>query len=462
MNSTLLSQADLTTSSKPLLIEIEPARGCNLRCQMCHVTYMKDTTPRFLDVDRINWEFVRDKDISLGSLFEPTMHPSFNKLIGRLNEQNARISFVTNAFNLSLDKLDNLYDSKLSVVHFSFDGASKEKYEYIRQRSRYENVVSNIKKFIERFKNSGTTFIVNFTVCQYNMDEIIPAIDLWESLGVDILGLIGMVSREKHEFFVENTLLPVRDEFEKALETAADYVVKNDLKISLSSPYYSKPEIREKYANHFVEPSLITSNKNIDSIETTSLYSRHGYGESPIPHKDCRSPFTIARIDYDANVYICQLIKVGNLYENTFNDLWNAEERNRTISKLIENPKQCDSCDYFKFCINANNVDYEEISNFTAERLVSDSRDVEVIAERYKGFNILETGDKFYAIPLGEGDFSLERVQNQDYSVSFTAQKQSDLDKLIEIYNFKRKVVGKLIQIYTIISSKITSLLTKK
>ncbi|MBP0021215.1 MAG: radical SAM protein [Cyanobacteria bacterium SBLK] len=462
MNGTILPPLNPPLSKEPLLIDLEPAYGCNLRCRMCHVTYMKDRKPKFLDIDRVDWQFLQDKDVSLGSMFEPTLHPSFNKLIGYLNDQNARISFVTNAFNFSLERLDNLYNSKLDVVYFSFDGASPEKYEYIRQRSQYKRVISNIQNFIKQFKNSGTTFIVNFTVCQYNMEEIIPAIDLWESLGVDILGFIAMVSREKHQFFAENTLFPVRNEYEQALETAANYTIKNNLNIALSSAYYSKPEIKEKYADSFVAPGAISANKNLMKSETYSSHSRYGYGESPIAHKSCCSPFTIVRIDYDANVYICQHIKVGNLYEQSFCDIWNGEERESTISQLMDSSEQCNTCDYFRFCVDANHVDYEEISNFTAEKFVSTNGTIDVIAESYKGFNLLEMDGKFYAIPLGEGHFSLERIENKDYSVCFKANRQTDLDLPIEVYNFQRKVIGKLIQIYTVSSRKISSLLTKK
>ncbi|MBP0021214.1 MAG: radical SAM protein [Cyanobacteria bacterium SBLK] len=378
------------SQSKPLFIDIEPAYGCNLRCRMCHVTYLKDQKPKFLDIQKIDWNFARDKEISLGSLFEPTINPTFNELIGCLNEQNARISLTTNALNLSRRTLGNLYKSKLNLVYFSFDGASKETYEYIRQRSRYESVISNIKNFIKQHQNSEATFIVNFTVCKYNMEEIIPAIDLWESLGVHVLGLIIMVSREKETFFVENSLVNDIAQYEKTLETAANHLIKKNYKIALSSPYFGKPEIKTKYRNYSIGSGLIVADKNEMRKHPPTSYSLHhyyGYGESLIPHQTCRSPLTTARIDYDGNVYICQTLKIGNLYENKFSEIWNSQKRQQIISQLIESPEQCQACDYFRFCLDSQSIDYEKQNNFTSQTLLRQRWDSRLKVLFKKGFN---------------------------------------------------------------------------
>ncbi|MBP0021213.1 MAG: radical SAM protein [Cyanobacteria bacterium SBLK] len=419
--------------NQPLFIDIEPSYSCNLRCRMCHVTYMKNQKPKHLDVDRIDWSFVRDREISLGSLFEPTINPAFNKLIGDLNKNDARISLTTNAFNLSRNNLSNLYNSKLNLVYFSFDGASKETYEYIRQRSRYERVVANIKNFIEQHQNSEATFIVNFTVCKSNIEEIIPAIDLWDSLGVHTLGLIVMVSRDKYLFFTENSLVDDMNRYEETLEAAANHLIENHYQIALSAPYFAKPEVIEKYSRHVAGPGLIVADKSQirkQLPQTYSLHQYYGYGESPIPHQTCRSPLTTARIDYDANVYICQTIKIGNLYENTFDEIWNSRKREQALSQLISNPEQCNSCDYFKFCVNAKEIDYEKEESFSSQSFSSGTvRTLEkpLIDEGFQGFNLLEVENRFYAIPQIEGEFSLERIENKDYSTFYTADNEATL-----------------------------------
>ncbi|MBP0018498.1 MAG: hypothetical protein J7647_13235 [Cyanobacteria bacterium SBLK] len=41
---------------------------------------------------------------------------------------------------------------------------------------------------------------------------------------------------------------------------------------------------------------------------------------------------------------------------------------------------------------------------------------IKLVKEGYKGFNIIEVDRRFYAVPQGEGAFSLKRVQKEDYS----------------------------------------------
>jgi hypothetical protein len=58
-------------SEIPLLLEIEPTFGCNLRCVMCHVPTHNDTRPVYLDIDALEraTEGVEHCHIILGSEF---------------------------------------------------------------------------------------------------------------------------------------------------------------------------------------------------------------------------------------------------------------------------------------------------------------------------------------------------------------------------------------------------------
>ncbi|MBP0021218.1 MAG: hypothetical protein J7647_27150 [Cyanobacteria bacterium SBLK] len=68
----------------------------------------------------------------------------------------------------------------------------------------------------------------------------------------------------------------------------------------------------------------------------------------------------------------------------------------------------------------------------------------------YQGFNILKLGDRHYGIPQGEGKFNLKRLEQQDYSASFTGDSLASVCSQIEEYNttqgyqgFKTVRVGK-------------------
>ncbi len=65
-------------------------------------------------------------------------------------------------------------------------------------------------------------------------------------------------------------------------------------------------------------------------------------------------------------------------------------------------------------------VDLDEI----LRPLIDDSTaPVRLAQEGYRGFNILQSGRSYYAIPQGEGAFSLKRVKAGGYSAQFVCRQ---------------------------------------
>ena len=55
-----------------------------------------------------------------------------------------------------------------------------------------------------------------------------------------------------------------------------------------------------------------------------------------------------------------------------------------------------------------------------------------LVDEGYKGFNIVQFGGRFYAIPQGEGEFAVDRVQGRQYSSSYSGATEASVKKLID------------------------------
>ena len=120
----------------PDAIEIEPTLGCNLRCVMCHVSYMTEKT-QLLNLDALkSLSFVKGRQAIIGSGFEPSIHPHFNRLIDILNANQNRIELLTNGTRLDRVDVPALYDSDFSAITFSFDGVRKKSYEKIRRNAK--------------------------------------------------------------------------------------------------------------------------------------------------------------------------------------------------------------------------------------------------------------------------------------------------------------------------------------
>ena len=64
-----------------------------------------------------------------------------------------------------------------------------------------------------------------------------------------------------------------------------------------------------------------------------------------------------------------------------------------------------------------------DLDDILSPMIVSSTAPVRLAQEGYRGFNILETGRRFYAIPQREGAFDLERLKAGEYSVHFEGRQ---------------------------------------
>lgn len=363
----------------PVFIDMEPSFGCNLRCRMCHVSYM-NKKPRYLDLDRVvSWEGFAGRDVSLGAVYEPTIHPGFNDLIGQLNDLTCRVSMVTNAKNLNKKEIGNIFDSQLGRVTFSFDGARRETYEYIRRRGAFDQTVQNIRGFIENAHKRGkvspeTAFVVNFTANTLNMGEIKDAVALWSEIGVDSLTVIAMVERFDEPFFRDYSLKGNLEPFVDALESAADLIIEEGLPITLRSPYFSdlNADIHrsQHWMAHRVNGNIISSGRGRGAPHEDQ-HRKYNYCEGGMPFADCAAPYRSTRIDFDGNVNVCQKLKIGNIYEQSLADIWGGAVHKGVIDAVRASDEHCAACDYYRFCVRSDGVRYSDELNFLTHRMIA-------------------------------------------------------------------------------------------
>jgi MoaA/NifB/PqqE/SkfB family radical SAM enzyme len=127
----------------PKLIEIEPTLTCNLRCRMCHVSYMPlEPLSAFPPELTERLAGLEGTEILIGSNFEPTMNKGFPQIIRTLTKLGLRIELITNGTLIKGDALNALADANIRLLVVSFDGARKETYEHIRRRVSYHQAVS--------------------------------------------------------------------------------------------------------------------------------------------------------------------------------------------------------------------------------------------------------------------------------------------------------------------------------
>jgi len=397
-----MSQTPLEEFGLPEIVEIEPVHSCNLRCIQCHVSYEK------LSKNKIRPEFVEKlkglegKWALLGSLYEPTVHPQFRDMALALSDAGMKLEMTTNGTLLNDSLVQDIANCNWKNIIFSFDGVKKDTFEKIRRKADFNKTIEAMKRFKDNVKNKDAYFAVNSTLLKSNLGEIEESVEFWENFGADLLGFIAMVLRDENPALKQECLNDDLEKLKSNLELAAKRVIENDYKITLSSAMYNVwMDLKDVYPAHFMD-SLVKSN-HPDAKIPFNARTYYQNGHFPGMSVGCRSPFKFARIDYNGSVELCYQFTVGSIYEKDFLDIWYGEEAQKVRNLVLSDPKVCHSCDYFKFCIKAGEVDYDQKENFRNEA-IDNQFNKPFLVEDKGSYQVVGYGEKFYGFPKSMGD----------------------------------------------------------
>jgi MoaA/NifB/PqqE/SkfB family radical SAM enzyme len=178
-------------SSKPYLINSEPASICNCRCPFCPSTKPSarpgGVAPAELYKKSISQVGKYAYLITIHGWGEPLMNKNLSEII-RLAHENRIFTVVTSNGNLLTPEMSRkIISSKLDYLVLSIDGISEESYRKYRIGGSYEVVLQNLKNLVALKKEmrSSTPFIEwQFLVFKHNEHEIPAAKKLAAELGI--------------------------------------------------------------------------------------------------------------------------------------------------------------------------------------------------------------------------------------------------------------------------------------
>lgn len=145
----------------PPIVFIEITNRCNLNCIMCDRSSMKRKS-EFMDMGlfrRIidNAARIGVPDVKLNRFGEPLLHPNLLEMVEYArNKPFSKVYFTSNALLLDEHKSRALIQAGLDAITFSIDGATKETYEKIRRGGSYEKAVNNVLRFHAIRKELGS------------------------------------------------------------------------------------------------------------------------------------------------------------------------------------------------------------------------------------------------------------------------------------------------------------------
>jgi len=289
----------------PQMIEIDPVETCNLRCRMCHVSFMATEKRPVFDIALLpRLKALKGAFVSVASGFEPTMYRDFDRLMRGLTDLGVQMQIITNGTLLDRAKINTLLASNMDIINFSFDGIRKETFEHIRRGADYEETLENMLSTREAFRGRDTAFLVNSTTMRCNLEESVEILDFWERHDFDVVRFLPMVVRYSDQDLVRESLYPIRDRVKQVFDMAALHVIENNLKAVMLMPYLYSSEVRRRFPRNC--SGLYVYADNPKSRRVLSLRERFQLGEHPLMRfYDCRAAFTTATILANGDVQLC-------------------------------------------------------------------------------------------------------------------------------------------------------------
>lgn len=359
----------------PQLIEIEPTLGCNLRCVMCHVPTVKEKT-QFLDLAVLErqTEGLVDLHVIVGSEFEPTIHPNFDKFLRLAIKRRWKLDFLTNGTNLGRYDQALLSDVDFHVFNVSFDGQTKENFEASRRGANYERVLENIQRAVEIARKNGAYTAVNATVMRSNLEETPDLVRMWDRRGFDLVRLLIAQVRAIKDEVLAQSLYPILDRTKSVLNRVAMVIADEKLRVGVRCGYYGSPEFMAPAGSIVREATVSSDNPNHRHVPGVRQDVQSGHW--PGMTFACKSPFVYARIRWDGGVDLCNKrdFIIGNLRDESFTQLWNGPAARSLRRKIKQSVEICEGCDYFRFCINIRHLDIEAPTGHFADGVMQDER----------------------------------------------------------------------------------------
>src|SRR5262245_12168699 len=175
----------------PVEYIVETTAKCNLYCPMCPRETHKQPKEDMPDAifERLAQESGSTAEhMMLIGLGEPFMDPKIFDRIEYCSRHNTATLLSTNGTFLDERMSERLLATRLQHITLSFDGATKESFEFYRKGAKFEKVRDNFVRFARMKKECGSRMqvVVQMVRMERNAAEVDDFIRFWSAVpGVD-------------------------------------------------------------------------------------------------------------------------------------------------------------------------------------------------------------------------------------------------------------------------------------
>ncbi len=291
----------------PLYMEISPVGTCNHRCIFCAYDFIGYPN-RKLEKERTLVLLDELAECGLKSILfagegEPLVHPDIAEFILRARNNGIDVGLFTNGqlFNKELAK--EILPA-LTFVRFSFNGGSRQNYADIHSvhPDVFDRVVANMADATQIKRQDGLSVDIGaqFVLLPENHDYLLAAAETLKECGVDYLVIKPFVQQSQLQGYRldENFLI---EQFESSLQAVE----------SLSTEDFAVMARRAAFAEY--------GRRNY----------QHCYGTSCISVINSAGDIATCLPYWDLPDFV-----FGNIYKNSFKEIWDGARRNSVKSHL--------------------------------------------------------------------------------------------------------------------------------
>lgn len=203
----------------PFLVDVELTNKCNLKCIFCGQQTM-GREKGFMEEEvfkKIIDECVKySTPVRLIRWGEPFLHPKIIEFCKYAKEKGLLLHITTNGLAIREEQMLEVINLGVDSIIFSFQGATKEEYQLMRNNNFYDKLKENIFKFVELRKDKIKPFIhISTTVTNESAEQIKEFKEYWEdkvdSVGVGKTNFLYLSANQIKSFELANKLESLKE-----------------------------------------------------------------------------------------------------------------------------------------------------------------------------------------------------------------------------------------------------------
>lgn len=329
------------TSGAPFQIVWDVTYACNLHCKHCYATAGKpwkdelttEEAKRAIDIfDRAGVTIIA---FSGG---EPLVRPDIMELARYAADKGIYVAMATNGTLITKKKAREMKEAGVQFVQISLDGLDAKTHDEFRGvKGAFDKTVQGIKNAVAE----GFFVEISTTVTRYNYKQLPDIIQFGEDLGANWFMAYNFVPTGRGKEIFEMDLSP--DEREEAIKMLWGELSKGrKINVLSTAPQFARVALQQEeeenekiVPTHFYNPKL--AGQLVDLAEFIG-----GCGAGRF--------YMSMRANGDLQPCVFFPLKVGNILEDDFEELWKKNEvlsnlRNKDILEGF-----CGKCDYRYYC----------------------------------------------------------------------------------------------------------------